>query len=126
MEIKTEEMVTSIAQAIYDRKGFNIIALDVRKISSITDYFIIAEGNIDRHVIALAHEVKSRLSDLGEKAFRIEGEDSGDWLVIDYLNVIVHIFTPEMREKYQLEKLWQDGKIVDLKIQTSDTQTQVT
>jgi ribosome-associated protein len=108
--------LNAIAQAIYDKKGFNILALDVQQISNLTDYVIIAEGNIERHVSALAEEVMKRLQELGQRPFYMEGLKEGDWIVLDYLRIMVHLFTPEMREKYHLEKLWKEAEIVDLKI----------
>ncbi len=105
-----------IAQAIFDKKGFNILALDVRDISSLTDYVIIAEGNVDKHVSAIADEVKERLQLLGHRPAYSQGLREGDWIVLDYLHIMVHLFTPELRERYQLEQLWKEGQIVDLKI----------
>lgn len=104
------------AQTIFDKKGFNILALDVREISSMTDYFIIAEGNVDRHVIALSKDLRDALKKRGETPIYVEGEQDGDWLVMDYGDFIIHLFQPEYREKYQLEDLWHDAKVVDLNI----------
>ncbi|PIS01544.1 MAG: ribosome silencing factor [Chlamydiae bacterium CG10_big_fil_rev_8_21_14_0_10_35_9] len=109
-------ILSNIAQIIYDKKGFNILALDLRECSSITDYVLIAEGNVDRHVKALANEL---LDELGEKPYRIEGLEDSDWIVIDYLDVIVHLFVPSMRERYQIEHLWPDAKIVELGIEVN-------
>lgn len=111
----TKELNT-IAQAIYDKKGFNILALDVRGISSLADYVIIAEGNIDRHLKALSNAVKDVLYDIGQKPLYVEGEQSGDWIVMDYGEIIVHLLLPDFREKYALEELWQEAKVIDLKI----------
>ncbi len=111
--------LNAIAQAIFDKKGFNILALDVRGISSLTDYVIIAEGNIERHVCAIAEEIMKQLEERGHKAVYFEGMSDGDWIVLDYLHIMVHLFTPEMREKYHLEQLWKEGQIVDLQIDVS-------
>jgi len=94
----------------------NILALDVRGISTITDFVIIAEGSVDRHVVAIAQAVEHALEAIGERPVHMEGLDTGDWAVIDYVHVMVHIFMPGVREKYRLEELWRNGKIVDLKI----------
>ena len=83
-----------------------------------TDYFLIAEGNIDRHVKALAQTIIETLSQ--EKAltpFHIEGVSAGDWIVIDYGDMVIHLFKPDLREKYALERLWREAKIIDLTIQ---------
>lgn len=111
--------LNAIAQAIFDKKGMNILALDVHEISSLTDYVIIAEGNIDKHVIAIAHGIIDYLEKLGQAPIYVEGMRTGDWVVIDYLHIMVHLFMPGMREKYQLEQLWREGHIVDLQIDVS-------
>lgn len=119
MSDKETQFLNVIAQTIFDKKGMNIIALDVRNCSSLTDYVIIAEGTVDRHVIAIARAVQDALSKQGIKPVNIEGLDEGDWVVMDYLQFMVHLFTPSVREKYQLEQLWRKGDIVDLNIVVS-------
>lgn len=111
-----KKLLHEIAQTIYDKKGFNILGLDVREISFLTDYFIIAEGNVERHVISLHEAIIETLQKHGEKPMFIEGEQIGDWIVIDYGWVIIHLFTPEMRDIYRLEELWRASSIVDLGI----------
>ncbi len=111
-----EARLHAIAQAIYDKKGSNILALDLRGITGLTDYVIIAEGNVDRHVVAIASHVEQTLGKMGESPAYMEGMESGEWVVIDYIDVMVHIFIPSLRERYRLEELWRKGKIVDLKI----------
>jgi ribosome-associated protein len=106
--------IQQIAQAIYDKKGTNVIAIDVRGVSSITDYIIIADGNVDRHVSALATEVQHIMRNAGEKPVHIEGQQVGDWVVLDYFQVVIHLLLPDMRQKYQLERLWPEGKVIDL------------
>lgn len=103
-----------IARILYDKKGFNILALDVRGICTLTDFFLIAEGNVEPHVIALAKHVMERMKVEGIKATHIEGLSSGDWIVLDYLEIVVHIFKPGLRDRYRLEELWREGKIIDL------------
>jgi ribosome-associated protein len=108
--------LTAIAQAIYDRKGMNIVALDVSGQSSLCRHFVIAEGNVNRHVVAIGHAVLDAMRALGEKPLRIEGETSGEWLVIDFGDTIVHVFMPGMRERYALEELWKDAQSLDLEL----------
>ncbi len=112
-------LLDTIAQAIYDKKGFNILALDVRGLSTITDYIIIAEGNVDRHVCAIAQGIMSVLAEKGEKPLHTDGMKFGDWVVLDYGEVMIHIFMPGLRAKYSIEKLFPESKIVDLKIDVS-------
>lgn len=108
-----------IAQVIFDKKGFNILALDVREVSSLTEYFIIAEGNVARHVSALAAAIKQQQGEEGYFPYHVDGLQSGDWIAIDYGHIIVHLFDPDLREKYAFESLWRKGYIVDLNIVVS-------
>lgn len=117
----TIDQLNTVAQTIYDKKGCNILVLDVRGQSTLTDYFIIAEGSADRHVIALMQAVNDALKNKGVEPVHIEGDTEGDWVVMDYLHCIVHLFTSPMREKYRLEELWQAAKIVDVDISLSAT-----
>ena len=107
-------IIRHIVQAIYDKKGTNIVALDVRGISSITDFVVIADGNVDRHVVALADQLQDLMKKEGERPIHVEGKQSGDWIVLDYFQVVIHLLLPEMRQKYQLERLWPEAKVVDL------------
>lgn len=113
------ETLNIIAQVIYDRKGFNILALDVQGLSSITDFLLIAEGNIDRHVSSIGRAIIGELEERGESPVHAEGLQTGDWAVLDYGEVMVHIFSPGLRERYCLERLWNESKIVDLDIDVS-------
>lgn len=113
------EILNAIAQVIYDKKGFNILALDVQGLSSITDFLLIAEGNVDRHVSSIGRAIVEELEEKGEKPVHVEGLKTGDWVVLDYVEVTVHIFSPSLRERYSLERLWNESKIVDLDIDVS-------
>lgn len=112
----TKKQLNWIAQAIFDKKGFNILALDVRGLSTMTDYFIIAEGSVDRHVQAIGRFVMDVMEEKGVTPLHVEGFQSSDWLVIDYNDIVIHIFMEGLREKYALEELWKESKIVDLHI----------
>lgn len=116
MSKSPQETLNHLAQVIYDKKGFNILALDVQGLSSITDFFLIAEGNVDRHVSSIASAVIDALAGEGDKPLHVEGVKTGDWAVLDYGEIMVHIFAPNYRERYSLEKLWQECKLVDLDI----------
>lgn len=111
-------LVQAICQKIYDKKGFNILGLDVRGVCSMTNFFIIAEGTVERHVKALADTVFDFLLEMGRKPIHREGGREGDWVVLDYGDMVIHFFIPEMREKYALEQVWKEGKIVDLQLFT--------
>jgi ribosome-associated protein len=107
-----------IAQIIYDKKGVNILALDVRPVSQLTDYVLIAEGAVDKHVVAIAQTILTELKGKGQSVL-VEGLAHGDWVVLVLPHIMVHLFMPGMRDKYSLEELWKDGDIVDLNILTS-------
>ena len=102
-----------ISQAIFDKKGSNILALDVRACCTVSDYVIIAEGSVDKHVIAIAGAVRDAMEEEGWGTSFIQGMQTGDWVVLDYNQISVHLFVPEVRERYQLERLWQKSEIVD-------------
>jgi ribosome-associated protein len=110
--------LTRAAQVIYDKKGFNILVLDVMDICTMTDYFIIAEGTVDRHVKALSQAIVDEFALRGMEPLRMEGQQEGDWIVLDYVDFVIHLFLPELREKYALEELWREGRVVDVKIDT--------
>ena len=112
-------ILNTIAQVIFDKKGINTLVLDVRGISTLTDYVIIAEGNVDRHVIAIAQAILQAVKPLGMTSYSTEGLQNGDWVVLDFYSIMVHLFMPGMRDRYQLEELWRAGKIVDLQINFS-------
>ncbi|MDP1880884.1 MAG: ribosome silencing factor [Parachlamydiaceae bacterium] len=111
--------LNKVAQAIYDKKGFNILVLDVHEISTMTDFFIIAEGNVDRHVRAISLYLQDELIKFGHRPVHVEGDQDGEWIVMDYVDFIIHLFIPELREKYAIEELWKKGKIIDVKIEIS-------
>ncbi|MCX6123247.1 MAG: ribosome silencing factor [Proteobacteria bacterium] len=112
------QLLNAVAQSIYDKKGFNILVLDVRGISTLTDYVVIAEGNIDRHIKAISSAVKHTLHDVGCRPAYVEGESTGDWVVIDCGEVTLHLMQTDVREKYALEELWRTAKIIDVQIET--------
>lgn len=122
MSLDSNELLNMIAQTIYDKKGFNILTIDIRECSTLTDFFILAEGNVDRHVQAIVKAIHEETSKHGLNTIRTEGEKSGDWCVLDYGDVIVHIFVPELRQLYKLEEVWKEGKVVDLEIKLSKSE----
>lgn len=81
-----------------------------------TDAYIIAEGNVSRHVVAIAKAVIDDLKELDVSPLRIEGMKAGDWIVLDYGEVIVHLLDPDTREKYHLEDIWRAGKVISFKL----------
>lgn len=121
MSISTAKSLDLIAQTIYDKKGFNIIALDVRGFSSMADYYLIAEGNIDRHVRSISKSLQDILSEVGMKLLHADGQQSSDWVVLDYGDIVIHLLIPDLRERYALEQLWREAKIIDLHIDIKES-----
>jgi ribosome-associated protein len=117
---ESKDILNKIAQVIYDKKGENIIALDVRGISSITDYMIIATANVERHSQAIAKTIIDELKKIKQRPYFVEGLKDGDWIVIDYSNIMIHIFIPELRSLYALETLFSEAQLIDLNIKISD------
>lgn len=113
------ELLNIFSQALFDKKGFNILVLDVSAISTMTEYCIIAEGNVERHVKSLYLALKKVCETLHTPIYRVEGQMQGDWIVMDCGDIVVHLFIPEQREKYGLESLWSKAKIVDVFIDVS-------
>lgn len=112
------DCLNTVAQAIFDKKGSNILALDLRQISTLVDYVVIAEGSVGKHVVAIAEHVIKSLKEEGVSPVYVEGMKEGDWVVIDLSGIVIHLFQPTWREKYRLEALWRDAEIVDLEIDT--------
>ena len=108
-----ELLLQKLAKVIYNKKGHSIIALDVRHLSSITDFLLIADGTALKHVLALKKIVLETLAAEGRTIFGVEGE-SGDWVVIDAGVIMIHLFIPELREKYRLESLFEKADIVEV------------
>lgn len=117
MRSEVQNILPCLAQAIFDKKGFNILVLDARACATLADYFVIAEGRSDRHVGAICDALVDALIQGGWKPLAIEGKKHGDWVAIDYGELIVHLFGPDWREIYSLEELWRDSKIVDVPLQ---------
>lgn len=102
-------------QCASDKKAYDLVALDLRSIASFTEFFIIATGANQRQVQAIADEIKEQLKEqLSSRPVRIEGYASGEWVLVDYGDFIVHVFNKEAREFYDLARLWLDARKVEL------------
>jgi ribosome-associated protein len=99
-----------------NRKAENIVVLDVRDLSSVTDYFVIASGTSEPHLRAIVDEIADRLRDEHDiRPVRTDGSVQGAWVVLDFFDVIVHVMRTDVRERYDLENLWGDAARVKLK-----------
>lgn len=110
---QTNKLVESIVKGIQEKKGGNIVVADLRGIEgTICDYFVICEGNSPTQVDAIADSVEETARiEAGEKPAKIAGLANAQWVAMDYSDVIVHIFLPDVREYYNIEDLWEDAKI---------------
>ncbi len=109
LKLSIEEIAQTAANAADDKRGENIAVLDLRGLSLMTDYFVIADATSVTQVRAVADGVSEALEDRGVPAPRREGWDEGRWILLDYGDVVVHVFRTEDREYYDLERLWGDA-----------------
>jgi ribosome-associated protein len=110
--IQPAELPAVIVRAVelaHERKAYDVMALDLRGISSATDFFVVASGNSDVQVKAIAEHVSEALREEGTRSSHVEGMQGGRWVLLDYIDFVVHVFHPQAREFYQLENLWGDA-----------------
>lgn len=101
-------------RAAEEKKAVDIKVLDLRPVTSFADYFIICTGNNQRQVQAICDEVERSMRDLGDRAISVEGYDNGEWVLMDYGDMLVHIFSPQARSYYELDRLWRDAIDVEI------------
>ncbi len=111
---QTMEMVHIIYDALADKKGEDIKVLNIAEVSVLADYFVITNGNSNSQVTALVDNVQEKMLLAGYHLKRQEGNHSGTWVLLDYGDIIVHVFDKESRSFYNLERIWSDGKTVEL------------
>jgi ribosome-associated protein len=122
-EAKGVQRVLDAAAAASDKKANRIAILDVSKQLQITDYFLICNGNSDRQVRTISEEVERRLAEQHAiKPFRREGEREGRWVLLDYVDFVVHVFQKEDREYYDLERLWSDAPVVPFEEESQENE----
>lgn len=107
--MNTIDIVKNVAKILDDKKAIDITILKVKDITTVAEYFVIAEGTSNTHIRSLTDEIDVKLTEQGEVAHHKEGEQQAIWIVMDYSSVIVHIFCKEARNFYSLEKLWSEG-----------------
>ena len=113
--VSTEKMMAQIAcKAIDDKKGQDIKVIDIHNVSVIADYFVIASGTNSNQVQAIVDTVEEQLGRAGFEAKQIEGNRNSSWILMDYGDVIVHVFDEENRLFYDLERIWRDGKVLEM------------
>ncbi len=112
--MNSEQLSELVVDALDDIKGQDIIILDVREMTMVTDYMIVASGTCHRHVRALADNVAETAAKAGHRPIGIEGEAGSEWVLLDLQDALVHVMLPKVREFYNLEKLWSLGPVGDL------------
>ncbi len=100
----------AVVEALEEKKAKDILALDVRNITSLFDYVVIASGDSNRQTRALARNVQDRLKELGAHVYGVEGEQTGEWVLVDFGDIVVHVMQPTVRQYYNLEELWASAK----------------
>ncbi|MFC3057426.1 ribosome silencing factor [Paenirhodobacter populi] len=105
-EVTSDQILERVLTSLDDDKAEDVVTIDLRGRSSIADYMVICSGRSSRQVGAIAEKLTERLKEDFGRQSKIEGKDQGDWVLIDTQDVIVHVFRPEVREFYQLEKMW--------------------
>ena len=111
----SKELAKIAVNALDDKKGEDITVIDISEISVLADYFIIAGGSNRSQIQAMADNVDECVSKNGGTLKQIEGYDAGNWVLLDFQDIIVHIFDKENRLFYDLERIWRDGKIIEVK-----------
>lgn len=111
----SEKLIQLITEGLLEKKGKEIKVLDVRDLTTLTDYFVICHGSSDTQIGALANSAMDKVKEnIGENVWQREGMDARRWIILDYVNVVVHIFSEEKREYYGIERMWNDAKITEI------------
>lgn len=115
--VSAEDVARAAAQAAFDKKAEDVVVIDLTEYSDVCDYFLIATGLNARQVDTIVDEIEEKVAEAyGEHPFSIEGRDQRTWILMDYGSVVVHVFTPEARDYYRLEKLWGDAPTLTLSL----------
>ena len=109
--MKSTTLIKKITSLIQDKKGYDIKIIDLKGISSLTDFFIICSSDSDPQTRAITNHIKKELSKDKIKPFQVEGLDHMEWVLMDYFDIVVHVFKKETRDFYDIERLWADAKI---------------
>ena len=104
--MNSEALTDLVVDALDDVKANDIVRLDVRDMTTVTDYMVVASGTSNRHVQALVENVAEKAKEAGHRPIGIEGEEGGEWVLLDLQDTLVHVMLPKVREFYNLEKLW--------------------
>ena len=111
---KQDVELNAALEAALDKKALDLVVIDVAEICSFTDNFIICTGTSSRHNQTIADGIEEHLKDMGVRSLHIEGRTEGEWILMDYFDFVIHIFTAKTREFYDLERLWRAGRRRDV------------
>ena len=112
--METIDYVKTAVEALKDKKGEKVNIIDISEVSTLADYFVIANGDNVNQVRAMSDECAEKLAKAGLKGENIEGYDNANWILLDYKDFVIHIFDSETRAMYDLERIWGDGKKVEV------------
>lgn len=112
--MESKQLMETVVKCMDSKKAIDIKALDISKITTMADYFVICQGGSSTQIKAIADEIEEKLSEQGVKPFGREGLNTAYWILMDYSDVIVHIFSGESRSFYSIENLWSDAENVDI------------
>ena len=115
MTKETDPGINPYINAVLGRKALDVVALDVRDLTTVADTFIICSGRSSRQVMAIAEHVQVELKKQGIKPLSVEGKTSGHWILMDYGHILIHVFYEDTRAFYDLESLWSDAKRIEIK-----------
>lgn len=115
-----KEMARTACKALDEKKALDLKIIDIAEVSTIADYFVIASGSNQNQVQAMVDNVEEKLAKAGYEPKQIEGTRSSSWILMDYGDLIVHVFDEENRLFYDLERIWRDGKEIDLEALTEE------
>lgn len=113
--VDTGQLINAISEGLLEKKAKDIVLLDVRKLTTLTDYFVVCHGTSETQIRALANSVMEKVKEeTGENAWKQEGLEARRWIILDYVNVVVHIFSEEKRSYYGIERMWNDAVITEI------------
>ena len=116
--LSPKELAQRAAAIALDNKGIDVVVLGLKGVSDMTDFFVIASGTSDTHVRALGEHIQAELKKEGETPQHVEGIQQGRWVLLDYVDIVVHLFHPSLRNFYDLERLWSDAQVVPVTAQS--------
>lgn len=115
MDEKTEAVRDACCYLLQEKLAEDVVYIDLRGVSAAADFFVVCSGTVGNHVTTLKDAVVDGMRDYGVRPGHVEGQDDSRWILIDFFDVVVHIFNPEMRELVDLEKLWGDAPVITVK-----------